>query len=200
MSIHSTCCKCFNEKTPDTNRTCYECRSFINNKISYEDIISIKKWFRKSEIRDWKTDLSGLNEMITLYECIRRHNEDFDRYSSGLQLQRMFNNLKKVWILIKDLNNEQLRVVNIDKRFLIIKNPKELEILDNSNDFYELELFLNNLKSFEIELKFYSLEVEYKNNVTGISKVAGRRCRIIIKELIDNLKAMKAKTLKNGKK
>lgn len=187
--IHTNCGKCGAEKEPTYIRYCKTCLSknyYENNLImKYEDLVTIKRWVRKQEIRNWMTDLEGINELIDIYELIKRGDEDFETYTPGKQLQRMWNNVYKMWLLIKDLDDKSLKIVRIDKRYLKIENNMDIERLNTTQE--ELNFFFKNLNEFVIDGRIYSLENEYRDCLSKKTKVSCTRCRKIISQLRKDL-------------
>lgn len=187
-------CKC--DKEPTYIRYCSACLKDKyhgnSNIISYEDLKTLKMWVRKQEIRNWMTDIMGINELINIYELIKRGEDDFETYTPGKQLQRMWEKVYRVWMLIKDLDDKSLKMVKIDKTYLRIDNKTELEIMNTTQE--ELNFFFKNMNSFTIDAKEYSLEVEYKNCINGVTKTSCVRCRKIIKQLRKDLINLNIKT------
>jgi hypothetical protein len=202
---YTECQKCGNEKDESYVRYCYECSNrlyFEKTRITpYEDLVEIKKWIRKCEIRGWMTDLMGINELITMYDKIKRNNEEFDSFGSGKQLDRMFKRVLKAYEVIKDLTDEQLKVARFDKVQLIITNQKEVDRLTKTDE--DLNFFFKTMNEFEFEGKTYSLVDEYKDCLMKVSKVSCVRCRKIIQQLRRELVILRGNTgikSKYGKK
>jgi len=196
------CKRCGADKENNYIRHCKECTSqeyYENNIIiKYEDLVTIKKWVRKQEIRNWMTDLHGINELLNIYELIKRNDEDFETFTPGKQLQRMWTNVYKLWLLIKDLDDKLLRIVRIDKKTLKIENIIEMERTSITDE--DLDFFFKNLNRFEFKGREYSLEKEYKDCINGVSNVSCVRCRKIIQQLRRGLTQLKTRTVKDGGK
>jgi hypothetical protein len=197
--IITICRSCGCEKVSNYQTICYECSNnnishTISYKITYEELVEIGYFMRKCEVRGWMTDIYGISRLIDVYDLIKKHQFEYDSYGSGKQLSHMFNNLKKVYLQIKDLNKEQLQKVDMDKRFLIIINEKEVKQEKDS----DLQLFFDNIKSFKIDDKIYSLEKEYADSFSN--KYAAVRSRKIIQELKRNLTILRFNTFQNRKK
>lgn len=193
---YTECQKCGIEKNESYVRYCYECNNrlyFERTRITpYEDLVEIKKWIRKCEIRGWMTDLMGISELITMYDKIKRNNEEFDSFGSGKQLDRMFKRVFKAYEVIKDLTDEQLKVARFDKIQLTITNQKEVERLAKTDE--DLNFFFKTMNEFEFEGKLYSLEEQYKDCLMKVSKVSCVRCRKIIQKLRTDLIRLRANT------
>jgi len=193
---YTECQKCGIEKEASYVRYCLECNNrlyFDRTRIApYEDLVEIKRWVRKCEIRGWMTDLMGINELITMYDKIKRNNEEFDSYSSGKQLDRMFKRVKKVYDIIKDLTDEQLKAVRFDKIQLTITNKAHIDRMAKTDD--NLNFFFKTMNEFEFEGKKYSLEEQYKDCLLKVSKVSCVRCRKIIQQLREDLIKLRAST------
>lgn len=199
--VFVTCQKCSQPKDENYNRYCSEC---INEKrwfIEPEDLIKIKRWVRKQEIRHFMTDLSGLNELITMYQIVSHREGEFDHLSSSKQLQKMWDKVFKVYNEIKDINDETLAKIKLDKIGLKIKKKENMiKKLENS----DLDFFFQIMSEYEFEGKIYTFQEEYLDCVSGISKVSCVRCRKIIQEMRRELVRLRNKTgvkqYKNGKK
>ena len=199
--VFSVCQKCSQPKDETYNRYCNEC---INEKrwfIEPQDLITIKRWVRKQEIRHFMTDLSGLNELITIYQLVSHREGEYDNLSSSKQLQKMWNKIFKVYTQIKDINDDVLLKLKLDKIELKFKKKDIFMIKKSSNS--DLDYYFKIVEEYEIDGKIYSLKQEYLDCVTGSSKVSCARCRKIIQEMRRELMRLKNNTgtnYKNGKK
>lgn len=194
------CQKCSSEKEASYNRYCTECINETRWFIQPEELLIIKRWCRKQELRNWMTDLQGLNELITMYHLVTHREGEYDNMEPAEQFKNMWEKVLSVYKEIKNISDETLKNIKLDKIELKVKK-KELTIrkLENS----DLSKFFDIIEKFEYEGKIYSFEEEYLNCITGDSKVSCVRCRKIISSLKNELLRLKLNTgvkYKYGKK
>lgn len=194
--LYSVCQKCSADKEESYQRYCVDCINEVRWLIKPEELLTIKKWCRKQELRNWMTDLLGLSELITIYQLVTNKESEYDNMSSGNQLQKMWNKVLSVYNEIKDIKDETLLQIHLDKTTLKLKKKENmLKKLENS----DLDFFFNLIQQFEYEDKIYSFQEEYLSCMSGESKVSCVRCRKIIQELRRELVRLRNKT-KNEKK
>ena len=194
------CFKCGCDKKPSYNRYCSNCLNRINWNIQPEELLIIKRWCRKQELRNWMTDLQGLNELITIYYLVTHKEGEYDNMESSEQFKNMWEKVLSVYNEIKDISDDNLKDISLNKIDLKIKKKENMLKKLNNND---LDFFFKIIENFEFEGKTYTLEQEYLDCISGHSKVSCVRCRKIIQEMRRELLRLRGKTgvkYKYGKK
>lgn len=194
------CQKCSSEKEASYQRYCAECINETRWIIQPEELLVIKRWCRKQELRNWMTNLEGLNELITMYQLVTHREGEYDNLEPSDQFKKMWEKVLSVYKEIKNISDETLMNIKLDKIELKVKK-KEVTIrkLENS----DLNKFFDIIDKFEYDGKIYSFEEEYLSCITGDSKISCVRCRKIISSLKNELSRIKLKTgvkYKYGKK
>ncbi len=128
--LYSICAGCGDEKSPSMNKLCYTCTILKKDPTHFiikgNDLIEIKYWMRKQEIREWMTDLAGISELIEMYSMISSL-DDYTSFFTGTQLKKMWLKLLKLYDIIKVIDNDILIYCNIDKGTIQFKNKAEIE-------------------------------------------------------------------------